>query len=595
MIKLVYGGNSVPVHELELGDGIAVEETSTGLLKLTTNATSYGGQTTTALKNIFIGFGSPEGVVAGPVSSIYGQRDQFHDNPLWVRVARPDLTTAATDLFGTADTDIDGRALTAGTWDKNDAVPASQIDTASDSAHNAISGTSLYTVSGLSLGADYAVRATYNRVTTGAAAGEYVGVCARYDAALDSGYRLRLEMDGTLQLHVVTTGSATLLASKELQNFTTGAGTLELRVQGNNIAAYWEGFQVFAVWDDTYTAVGRPGLYLLGASSAGALFKVDDFVVSSLAADDSTLGWRPLFEGQTTETVQIGVSATAMDTYTTAIGPYALATSEAVAIGAEAWASDFGTAVGNYASTNSSGVAVGIFTTAPGATATALGPFATASGSSSIAIGDSSSVTAGSPSGIAIGVSASCSHVDCVVIGIVAQSNEDHAIKIVGRSGSYFNLFHIGEGDRANSTSTYTGRTTKMDDLTWRMARAVAVGSTTASAWSNLPGGDFIFEGSRGTGAGAGGKYRIRLGKTVGGATTIHDLETVVEYDGKGNIALGKQAALATTDTDGFLYVPNCPGVPTGVPTGVTGLVPLVVDSTNQRLYAYLGGAWVQL
>lgn len=58
-----------------------------------------------------------------------------------------------------------------------------------------------------------------------------------------------------------------------------------------------------------------------------------------------------------------------------------------------------------------------------------------------------------------------------------------------------------------------------------------------------------------------------------------------------GSVILGS-AALATTATDGFLYIPSCAGTPTGVPTAVTGRAPLVIDSTNNKLYFYSGGAW---
>jgi hypothetical protein len=51
-------------------------------------------------------------------------------------------------------------------------------------------------------------------------------------------------------------------------------------------------------------------------------------------------------------------------------------------------------------------------------------------------------------------------------------------------------------------------------------------------------------------------------------------------------------AALATTATDGFLYVPTCAGVPTGTPTAYTGVAPIVIDTTNNRLYFYSSGAW---
>lgn len=51
-------------------------------------------------------------------------------------------------------------------------------------------------------------------------------------------------------------------------------------------------------------------------------------------------------------------------------------------------------------------------------------------------------------------------------------------------------------------------------------------------------------------------------------------------------------AALATSATDGFLYIPTCAGTPTGVPTAQTGTVAMVYDTTNHRLYVYDGG-WV--
>jgi hypothetical protein len=59
-----------------------------------------------------------------------------------------------------------------------------------------------------------------------------------------------------------------------------------------------------------------------------------------------------------------------------------------------------------------------------------------------------------------------------------------------------------------------------------------------------------------------------------------------------GNIVAGASAALATTATDGFLYVPTCAGTPTGTPTAITGMAPIVVDTTNNKLYFYSTGQW---
>ena len=64
------------------------------------------------------------------------------------------------------------------------------------------------------------------------------------------------------------------------------------------------------------------------------------------------------------------------------------------------------------------------------------------------------------------------------------------------------------------------------------------------------------------------------------------------QITGAGNFVAGASAALATTATNGFLYVPTCAGTPTGVPTAITGMAPIVVNTTNNKLYFYSGGSW---
>lgn len=58
-----------------------------------------------------------------------------------------------------------------------------------------------------------------------------------------------------------------------------------------------------------------------------------------------------------------------------------------------------------------------------------------------------------------------------------------------------------------------------------------------------------------------------------------------------GSVVVGT-AALATTATERFLYVPTCAGTPTGTPTTQTGTAPIVVDTTNHKLYFFSGGTW---
>lgn len=64
-----------------------------------------------------------------------------------------------------------------------------------------------------------------------------------------------------------------------------------------------------------------------------------------------------------------------------------------------------------------------------------------------------------------------------------------------------------------------------------------------------------------------------------------------MRIDASGNVVINT-AAIATNATNGFLYVPSCAGTPTGTPTAYTGRVPIVVDTTNNKLYFYSGGQW---
>lgn len=62
--------------------------------------------------------------------------------------------------------------------------------------------------------------------------------------------------------------------------------------------------------------------------------------------------------------------------------------------------------------------------------------------------------------------------------------------------------------------------------------------------------------------------------------------------DPSGNVIVGT-AALATTDTAGFLWIPSCAGTPTGSPTApYSNAGALIVDTTNNRLYVRVGSTW---
>lgn len=61
--------------------------------------------------------------------------------------------------------------------------------------------------------------------------------------------------------------------------------------------------------------------------------------------------------------------------------------------------------------------------------------------------------------------------------------------------------------------------------------------------------------------------------------------------DNKGNVIINKTpSVLATTATDGFLFIPTCSGIPTGVPSIAPGSHPIVLDQSNNDLYFYNSG-----
>jgi hypothetical protein len=67
-----------------------------------------------------------------------------------------------------------------------------------------------------------------------------------------------------------------------------------------------------------------------------------------------------------------------------------------------------------------------------------------------------------------------------------------------------------------------------------------------------------------------------------------------------GNVVIGAGSSLATTATNGFLCIPTCFGIPTVGPSTETsnpavpiGTVPLIFDSSNNRLYIRTpSGTW---
>lgn len=146
----------------------------------------------------------------------------------------------------------------------------------------------------------------------------------------------------------------------------------------------------------------------------------------------------------------------------------------------------------------------------------------------------------------------------------------------------YPELFHVNENGRvmsrghipATADSFTLGDANSRWHVTYSNNLAITANGTAANPtlWWNTDYTTGMFLVSAGV-----------LGVTTGGTERMR-------VDANGNVVIGT-AALNTTATDGFLYVDSCAGTPTGTPTSYTGRLPMIYDSTNNKIYIY-NGAW---
>jgi hypothetical protein len=156
--------------------------------------------------------------------------------------------------------------------------------------------------------------------------------------------------------------------------------------------------------------------------------------------------------------------------------------------------------------------------------------------------------------------------------------------------------------DRTNNVfSAYIGSTPKLTLNSTGLFAGNGVDSASPSAGvvsatgglgTNIAGASLTIRGGESTGSGAGGPIIFSTAAAGASGATIRSATERARITSTGNVVAGGSVALATTATDGFLYVPTCAGTPTGVPTAITGMAPIVVNTTNNKLYFYSGGAW---
>lgn len=151
--------------------------------------------------------------------------------------------------------------------------------------------------------------------------------------------------------------------------------------------------------------------------------------------------------------------------------------------------------------------------------------------------------------------------------------------------GDFTSVISAGVMNRvAIQTSTVNGNTT-LSLLPNGTATSTGItldqssGDLTNSSYlsiSSSPSGHKITSGIRGTGT---------LGSIIFSGNNAASVGLVVST--ANSVSIGPLANLATTATDGFLYLSGGLGTPTGVPTPFTGKTPLYFDKTSQVLYFY--------
>lgn len=88
------------------------------------------------------------------------------------------------------------------------------------------------------------------------------------------------------------------------------------------------------------------------------------------------------------------------------------------------------------------------------------------------------------------------------------------------------------------------------------------------------------------------GSNNLNFGSTSGmGTTQFRSTSGISMTTTSGQIEAGT-GALATNATAGHFCIPSCPGAATGAASPTSGMIPIVYDSTNHKIYALSGGTW---
>lgn len=190
-------------------------------------------------------------------------------------------------------------------------------------------------------------------------------------------------------------------------------------------------------------------------------------------------------------------------------------------------------------------------------------------------------------------------NVDALVLNGSGLTLSVAGVSRMNWTGSVFSILHDSSAvafgvsqdllisrDAANTLAQRNG-TTAQEFRVWNTFTSLTNGEFGKLEWvSNV----FRIGTEKGSGGGTARALSLVTDDTV--RWTITGTDAGLVSGSNARFAHGT-SALATTDTEGFLHLQSCAGAPTGVPATIpTGQIPMVIDSTNSRIYTYIGGAW---
>jgi hypothetical protein len=158
-------------------------------------------------------------------------------------------------------------------------------------------------------------------------------------------------------------------------------------------------------------------------------------------------------------------------------------------------------------------------------------------------------------------------------------------------------VVNLNGGNYFQNTHTFTGSSSGVINLSSFQTGTNAAIVYDSSGDTSIIGCNIISSASpciQGTGAGT---LTLSGMDFIGNSSLANTLTVDWGTSSAGTIIangslINASGALPTTTTSGFTYFSSCAGTPTGVPSSVPGSIPIIVDTTDSKLYAYIGGSW---